>query len=30
VTATLSIYLSVYNVFSNLLMMLGIFGGNDD
>ncbi|MFA7664672.1 MAG: Bax inhibitor-1/YccA family protein [Burkholderiaceae bacterium] len=30
VTATLSIYLSVYNVFSNLLMMLGIFGGSDD
>ncbi|HOA93937.1 MAG TPA: Bax inhibitor-1 family protein, partial [Quisquiliibacterium sp.] len=30
VTATLSVYLSVYNVFSNLLAMLGIFGGNDD
>lgn len=30
VTATLGVYLSVYNVFSNLLMMLGIFGGNDD
>jgi modulator of FtsH protease len=30
VTATLSIYLSVYNVFSNLLMMLGIIGGSDD
>ncbi|HLS57850.1 MAG TPA: Bax inhibitor-1 family protein, partial [Zeimonas sp.] len=27
VTATLSVYLSVYNVFSNLLMLLGIFGG---
>ena len=30
VTATLSVYLSVYNVFSNLLALLGIFGGNDD
>lgn len=28
VTATLSIYLSVYNVFSNLLAMLGILGGD--
>lgn len=28
VTATLSVYLSVYNVFSNLLMLLGIFGGD--
>ena len=28
VTATLSVYLSVYNVFSNLLMMLGIIGGD--
>ncbi|GAA4404325.1 Bax inhibitor-1/YccA family protein [Quisquiliibacterium transsilvanicum] len=28
VTATLGIYLSVYNVFSNLLMLLGIFGGD--
>jgi modulator of FtsH protease len=27
VTATLGVYLSVYNVFSNLLMMLGIIGG---
>ena len=27
VTATLGIYLSVYNVFSNLLALLGIFGG---
>jgi FtsH-binding integral membrane protein len=24
----LSIYLSVYNVFSNLLALLGIFGGD--
>jgi modulator of FtsH protease len=30
VVATLSVYLSVYNVFSNLLAMLGIFGGNND
>jgi len=30
VTATLSVYLSVYNVFSNLLVLLGVFGGNDD
>jgi modulator of FtsH protease len=28
VTATLGVYLSVYNVFSNLLAILGIFGGN--
>ncbi|MDQ2187035.1 Bax inhibitor-1/YccA family protein [Alcaligenaceae bacterium A4P071] len=28
VSATLAIYLSVYNIFSNLLMLLGIFGGN--
>lgn len=28
VTATLSVYLSVYNVFSHLLMLLGIFGGD--
>ena len=28
VSATLAIYLDVYNVFSNLLMILGIFGGN--
>ena len=30
VTATLSVYLSVYNVFSNLLAILGIFGGDRD
>ena len=30
VTATLSVYLSVYNVFSNLLAMLGILGGERD
>jgi len=29
VSATLAIYLSVYNVFANLLMLLGIFGGDD-
>lgn len=28
VSATLAVYLSVYNVFSNLLMLLGIFGGD--
>ena len=30
VTATLAIYLDVYNVFANLLALLGIFGGNRD
>ena len=30
VTATLSIYLSVYHIFSNLLVLLGVFGGSDD
>ena len=30
ITATLSIYISVYNVFSNLLALLGIVGGNND
>lgn len=30
VTATLSIYLSVYNIFANLLSLLGIFGGERD
>lgn len=29
VTATLAIYLSVYNIFANLLALLGIFGGDD-
>jgi modulator of FtsH protease len=28
VSATLAVYLSVYNVFSNLLALLGIFGGD--
>ncbi len=30
VSATLSLYLDVYNVFSNLLALLGIFGGDRD
>jgi modulator of FtsH protease len=30
VTATLGVYLSVYNVFQSLLALLGIFGGSDD
>jgi modulator of FtsH protease len=30
ITATLGVYLSLYNVFQSLLMLLGIFGGNDD
>jgi FtsH-binding integral membrane protein len=30
VTATLSIYLSIYNIVSNLLSLLGIFGGERD
>ena len=30
VSATLAIYLDLYNVFSNLLMLLGILGGNRD
>ena len=30
ISATLSVYLSLYNIFSNLLMLLGIFGGNND
>jgi modulator of FtsH protease len=30
VTATLAIYLDIYNVFQNILMLLGIFGGNRD
>jgi modulator of FtsH protease len=28
VSATLAIYLDVYNIFANLLMLLGVFGGN--
>ena len=30
ITATLGVYLSVYNVFSNLLALFGIFGGDRD
>ncbi len=30
ISATLAIYLDVYNVFVNLLMLLGIFGGSRD
>ncbi len=30
VTATLHVYLSIYNVFQSLLSLLGFFGGNDD
>jgi len=29
ITATLGIYLSVYNIFAHLLSLLGIFGGDD-
>ncbi|QDZ30555.1 Bax inhibitor-1/YccA family protein [Noviherbaspirillum sp. UKPF54] len=30
ISATLSIYLDIYNIFSNLLALLGIFGGERD
>ncbi len=30
ISATLGVYLSLYNVFSNLLALLGIFGGDKD
>lgn len=30
ITATLAIYLNVYNIFANLLAILGIFGGDRD
>jgi len=30
ITATLGVYLSLYNVFSSLLSLLGIFGGERD
>ena len=30
ITATMGVYLSLYNVFSNLLALLGIFGGERD
>ena len=29
VMATVSLYVSIYNIFANLLMLLGIFGGDD-
>lgn len=29
ISATLSVYLSLYNIFSNLLVLLGVFGGDD-
>jgi modulator of FtsH protease len=30
ISATLSLYLSIYNVFQSLLMLLGIGGGSND
>jgi modulator of FtsH protease len=30
ITATLALYLDIYNVFANLLALLGIFGGSND
>jgi modulator of FtsH protease len=30
ISAALAIYLDLYNVFSNLLAIFGIFGGNRD
>jgi modulator of FtsH protease len=30
ITATLGVYLSIYNVFQSLLMLLGIFGGREE
>ena len=30
ISATLGVYLSLYNVFQSLLMLLGIFGGKDE
>jgi len=30
ITATLAIYIDLYNIFANLLALLGIFGGNRD
>jgi modulator of FtsH protease len=30
VSATLTLYVSIYNLFSSLLQLLGIFGGNRD
>jgi modulator of FtsH protease len=28
ISATLAVYLSLYNIFANLLALLGIFGGD--
>jgi modulator of FtsH protease len=30
VSATLTLYVSIYNIFSSLLQLLGIFGGSRD
>jgi modulator of FtsH protease len=30
ISATLAIYLDLYNIFANLLSLLGIFGGERD
>jgi len=30
ITATLGVYISLYNVFQSLLALLGIFGGSSD
>jgi modulator of FtsH protease len=30
VSATLTLYVSIYNLFSSLLQLLGIFGGSRD
>ena len=30
VSATMAVYLDLYNIFANLLMLLGIFGGDGD
>ena len=30
ITATLGVYLSIYNVFQSLLMLLGITGGREE
>lgn len=30
ISATLSVYLSLYNIFSNLLVLLGVVGGNNE
>jgi modulator of FtsH protease len=30
VSATLTLYVAIYNLFSSLLQLLGIFGGDND